>query len=603
MGALSTLDTSGRTTLDGKTEASDRKGTTFVAWIPHIIAVAAALLYGWYFLKGLTPYWFNPQWTTDDALQQSFPFHKVYNPELFKGDIITKMMEGYLTPVQYWLSWVITYFTADPIMTGHWVMLIQLVLTSGFITAAVYRAGGLVPACFAFIWLLHTRHIMQRLTGGLPRGWAAPVIAAYLFCMVGRHHKGVIALLFIGALVHPPSTFVCALAYGFYLLWRVAWRETRAAALRPFFTYSVAGPAIALVTWLVVKMPPDLGTMASYDVAASMPEFSREGGRFPFVPLMPLLREFRIFGFMAFTSRLHHIPFTRELMVVATASMLFFAFLIVDYRKGKRKQWVMGAELATFAFAAICAYLASRQLAFKLYVPDRHLQFPMGLFFVTAFSIAAWRAFHSGAGEFRSAAWKHAKGSFCALLALAALIFTGSGNGLQGSANFNVPASRAGHVNSWLEKNTPIDSLIAGYPDHVDLVPLFAKRQVYISTETAHPFYDKYYSEVRRRIDITLRAHFARDLKELLTLLEPEGIDYFVFRRKLFYPEELQKADYFKPFDQLVYTLTRRGDNDYAYRQLPRKVEAAAPFMPFKDDQSAVVDIAELRRYIDKNGL
>lgn len=602
MGAPSTLNTSGLESSE--LAAASSYGRAIITRMPQVIALALALIYAWQFLSGLSPYWFNPQWTTDDALQQSFPFHKVYNPELFKGDLITKMMEGYLTPVQYWLSWGITYFTADPIMTGHWVMLIQLVLTASFVTSAVYIAGGFVPACFAFVWLLHTRHIMQRLTGGLPRGWAAPVIAAYLFCIVGRRHRAALAVLFVGAVVHPPSTFICAAAYGFYLLWRVAWRDTRNAAIRPFITYALLAPVLALVTWLVVRMPPELGTMASYDVAASMPEFSREGGRFPFVPLMPLFRELRIFGFMAFTSRLYHIPFAQELAVVITASLLFFLFLALDWVRGRKGRWVMGPELATFALAVICSYLASRHLAFKLYVPDRHLQFPLGIFFVTAFSIAAWRSLHSGEENFRSTSLRDAGGSFCALLALGALIYTGSGDGLQGSANFNVPALRAGHVNTWLEKNTPTDSLVAGWPDHVDLVPLFAKRQVYISTETAHPFYDKYYAEVRRRLDVTLRAHYARDLKELLTLLEPEGIDYFVFRRKLFYPEELQRADYFKPFDQLVYTLTRGNENEYAYRQLPSEVDLkAAPYMPFKDSQSAVVDVAELRRYIDEKGL
>jgi hypothetical protein len=514
-------------------------------------------------------------------------------------------MEGYLPPLHYGLSWIITSFTGDPIMTGHWVMLIQLLLTVGFVFAAVRGAVGAAPALFAVTWLLHTRHIMQRLTGGLPRGWAAPVLAAYLCCVLHGRGRGVLGVLLVGCFVHPPSTFLCGVSYGLYLLWKLARSDTRAASLPELKRAVIAAPFLLLAAWLVVKMPEELGTMASYERAASMPEFSRSGGRFPFVPLSPLLKEVRIFAFQAFTHRLYKIPFAVEIGVVIVASVMLVGLLVRDFVVRRAKERIaLGPPLVTFLIGVVIVYLASRHLAFKLYVPDRHLQFPMGIFFVVAFSIGAWKAFHRDPARATDARWSLSKGSLFALVAVSLLIVTGSSHGLHGPANFNMTSAKLGTLDEWLIAETPSTALVAGHPTHMDGVPLFAKRRAYITTETAHPFYDRYYDEVRRRLDITLRAHYARSLEELVRLLEPEGVDYFVFHRKLFYPDALQKATYFRPFDRLVRELTNRPPDEYAYRQLPDQVDPnAAPYMPFKDASAAVVDVRKLSEFLSSRAV
>ena len=91
-------------------------------------------------------------------------------------------------------------------------------------------------------------------------------------------------------------------------------------------------------------------------------------------------------------------------------------------------------------------------------------------------------------------------------------------------------------------------------------------------------------------------------MQELLALLEPEGIDYFVFDRSKFYPEELAKAEYFPPLNEMVHQLTSRPPDQYAYQQLPKTIDVArAPYMPFRDSQSAVVDLKALKVFLEKN--
>jgi hypothetical protein len=577
-----------------------------------LTVIAAAILFAVYafsFVRSISPWWFNPAWTTDDALQQSYPFHEIKYPGVFQGDLITEVMAGYLAPLHYWVTYVATYFAGDPIMGGHWVMLLQLVLATGFLFLAVRAAtGSSIPAFFAAAWLLHTRHIMQRLTGGLPRGWSACIIPAFLYFVLTGRHKAVLAVLLAGCLLNPPATLIAALAYGLFLSWCSVWGEAqeRAAHRRRLWGYVALSPLFALVTWSVVHRPPQVGQMVSFTEASKMPEFQRAdhqhpNGRFPFLPLRPAWDEVKTFGFQSFVNRFHR-PYAvlRENMplIVLSALALVLGVGVV------RRRPTFPAPLIMFGVSACVIYLLSRLLAFKLYVPDRHIQFPFAFFFIAAFSIGTWRVFHAGRGaESADSSLGRCWGSLIGLAAVGALVFAYSGSGLQATANFNYSRDKKGGVFEWLHKNTPEGSMIAGHPSHIDAVQLFAVRKGYVTTETTHPFYTRYYKEMKRRLEISWRAHFAADWGEFLNLVEPERIDYFVFRRREFTPEGLAAATYFYPLDGLVRELASRPLSEYAYRLLPLEVDAdQSSFLKFKDKESAVVDVRKLREYVDRQG-
>ncbi|MEZ4754762.1 MAG: hypothetical protein R3A13_10725 [Bdellovibrionota bacterium] len=568
--------------------------------LPVLSGVFCAV-YAYAFWKSVSPYWFHPHWTTDDALQQLFPFHEVTNPGIFSGDIIYDLIIGYLAPVHYWLSYGITYLTGDPMMMGHWVMLIQALIAVGFLFLAVREYAGTTAGFFAAAWLLHTRHIMQRLTAGLPRGWAASLFAVFLFFLFKKNHKAILVTLFVGCLLHPPATLLCAVCYGSFLLWGVASKKTRAEFLKPLKILLLLSPVYAVVTLTVVHRPDHIGQMVSYQQASEMPEFQRPLGRFPFVPLSDAGQELRSFSFQAFIGRFYNPGrwWKRNMPTVVIFSLI--GIVLAGFIR-KRKS--VPAEVWCFLIATLVVYFASRLLAFKLYVPNRHLQFPMAFFFITAFTIGGWRAFHGALDSIRvrssdlTLAWKSA----LALFAIAGLVYAGSEVGLNGAANFNYAYNKKGHVFNWIRNNTPESALIAGHPTFIDAVQLFAKRRGYATTETAHPFYPKYYAEIKRRLEISLRAHYAKNLKQLLEIVEPEGIDYFVFERKYFYPDELDQAKYFPGLNQVVSEVTSGSHMQYAYRELPEAIDLEkAPYMPFKDDQSALVDIKKLKEYLKAN--
>lgn len=568
-----------RSPLAGMATRGERLGQL----ITHSLALLLFIGYVVAFWHSLQPWWFHPAWTTDDALQQTYPFYRALDPELYQNDLITKMMTSYLAPVHYWISYAVTLIVGDAILAGHWVMLMQIVLTVGFVFMAVLRASGWASALFAATWMLHTRRVIQRMTGGLPRGWAAPLFAAFFYFAITRNHVGMLCLLAVGCLLHPPATLAIAIAYGLFLVTLSVGGEARAEGRRWLKRYLLLSPLYIVLVLSVVQMPAEIGSMASYSTALAMPEFQAPAGRFPFLPFPPLWDDLRLYGFHAFTDR-----FSSSLPYVVVALILLCALGGLFTRRA-----IIPSVAWCFLVGAMAVYFASRVFAFHLYVPNRHLQFPLAFFMVVGLTVAAWRIGAMGRRPWRP--W----GQLVCACGLAALIYAGSGTGLRGPANFNYSRDQRGKVIAWLAGNTPKDAVIAGEPTFIDPVQLFSRRVAYVTSETAHPFYDRFYAEMKRRLEVTFRAHYARDLNELLRIVEMEGIDYFVFEKKRFYPRMLANATYYPPFDTLVRQLAARPAEEYAYKKLPHTIDlAAAPYMPYRDDRAAVVDIRALRSFL-----
>lgn len=542
------------------------------------------------FWGDVSAFWFNPEWTTDDALQQVYPFHKVYHSNIFKGDFITQTMEGYLAPLHYYLCYAITFLTKDPIMMSHWVMLIQILLTLIFLFLLLKKLTNIGVASFGCFWLLHTRSAMQRFTGGLPRGWSAPAIAIFLYCLINKKHKSVLLSILFACLVHPPAAFLCALTYGAWLLFFSIKKSTRKDYLPWLINLILLSPFYCGLIFYIIWRPEEVGQMVDYKTALTLPELQRPDGRFPFVPLKPVEWELKMFAMQPFWNRLFNPTWHFRAIIFYLVPLFLLSAIFFSYKqKVSKNKELIPSQLWVYLICILSAYFASRALAFKLYVPDRHLQIPMSIFWIV-FTLVFLHSFLVNRKSYIYYS------SFAFLLLI---IYLGTGNGLQGSANFNYSLKKKGNLFIVLKKHTSEDALIAGHPTFIDGVPLFAMRRAYATTETAHPFYPLYFKEMVRRHEISLKAHYAKDLDEVLRLLKPEGIDFFVFNKQRFYPEALQKESHFAPLNHLAKELTSRHYNDYAYKMLPDKTSDDFPFLLYRDQQSAIIDIKKLERFLN----
>lgn len=88
-----------------------------------VVSAALCLVYIYLFWASVSQWWFNPRWSTDDALQQVFPFHSVHHPEIFKGDFIAEVMRGYLAPLHWALGYALTWLCGDALLAAHYIMM------------------------------------------------------------------------------------------------------------------------------------------------------------------------------------------------------------------------------------------------------------------------------------------------------------------------------------------------------------------------------------------------------------------------------------------------------------------------------------------------
>lgn len=556
------------------------KSTTYVFW--NWIFLLALVVYSVLFWLDLKDYWFSPNWTTDDAKQQLYPFHAIAHPEIFKDDLITEMVTGYLAPAHYWLGVILTWFSGDPVMMGHWVTLLQILLPLVFLGLFVYRAAGALPAFFSLLWFLHSRNLINRITGGLPRGWSAALLTAFLYFLFTKRHKSLLATILVGCLLNPPATIIVGAGYGLYLLFGSCHAKSRSLYLKPFMRFLLFCPVFCVITFYVVHRPPEIGQMVSFEEASLMPEFSRPHGRFPILPFISPWEEIKAYGFEVFAKRVIK-PRTFERRALPFSVLGIFVGLVIISCIKKRA--LIPWEVMMLGAASLLVYVAARLLAFYLYIPDRHLQIPLGIFFIAAFCVGIGRLFDRTT---------RAAPRAVSFLLLGCLIFWWGGDGLKGKANFNTFSKKFG-VMEWIRKNTPEDSLVAGHPTHIDGVQLFGVRKAFATKETAHPFYPVYYKEIKRRLEISLRAHYAIDEKEFLSLLGSEGIDYFVFNRSEFAEEALAAATYFRPLDSLVRELATRDPSQFVYKGFLAGIAAQGSAAVFSDSNSLVIDVNALR--------
>jgi len=284
----------------------------------------------------------------------------------------------------------------------------------------------------------------------------------------------------------------------------------------------------------------------------------------------------------------------KSVMIYLVPIFLAFGALWAWVKKKALPQPVLLLFVAIFS-----AYFASRSLAFKLYVPNRHLQCPMSVALIVAFSILLWSLFNRSK-ELNSTRFKEAWLSFFSMICLACVVWVGTGDGMYGDANFNYSRYKHGKVFEWLRKNTPESALVAGHPTHIDATQLFAMRKAYVTTETTHPFYPEYYKEMKRRYIISLKAHYARDWHKFVKLLSVDKIDYFVFSRKRFYSPIKDKV--YSPLnEEVLQKLIKYPVEEYLYKKLPQQLDyKKAPFMVFRDDYSAVIDVNILRTWLEE---
>ena len=343
------------------------------------------------------------------------------------------------------------------------------------------------------------------------------------------------------------------------------------------------------MAYVSTQRPPEIGSIATLETAQSNPAFSNQGGRFGFLPFAEPLDEIGRVGLQAFVNEWQDPGSFIKQTILPFTALLYALPVFYQYRKQKI---LFRPELLIYGMAIFVVYISARQFAFTLYVPDRHLQFPLNLLHIIALPPALW-TLSSANGS------RPVRGGLMLLL-FGVLLFGSGGTGLRGAAGFNTRTDAQLGLYKFISSSTPQTSVVAGHPTRLDGVQLFGRRRGYITTETAHPFYDRYFSEVSRRLESVFKALYAKDSAEFISLIENERIDYFVFHSPDFTASGLQRVDYHLPFRDLVKTLARRclsseclGRRLFSGEAGPERLSIV-----YADSRTIVVDISKLKKVV-----
>src|SRR6185369_15132850 len=87
----------------------------------------------------------------------------------------------------------------------------------------------------------------------------------------------------------------------------------------------------------------------------------------------------------------------------------------------------------------------------------------------------------------------------------------------------------------------PKNILIASLADETNNLPIFAKRSVLFSRETALPFHKRYYNQVRERVLDLINAQYTDDLAELQSFIKKYAVDYLLVDLDAFAPEYVSR--------------------------------------------------------------
>ena len=582
------------------------------------IALIATIVYAGFVVDGFGPRFFGPDCSHNDLLQQGFQFYRINDPQIFADDLVYESMRAYLPPFHFGLGLLLTWPSDNPVLTGHILMSLQVgVLCLALFLLVRRLTGSSVAGTFAVAWLLHSRSLLHLMAGGLPRGWIGPVLACYLLSIAlsgadtrKRWLPWLVILLAAG--LNPVACLICLVTHGLFLLitgfrevtagrrvlgesvagessppglWVRSWQFTR----RQLLPFAVFGGGVCLFVSISTARSADIGEMASLAEASRLQAFSRIGGRFPILPLSSPWQEFLSIGLQP----VFGMEWYRVSRAVKDLAPFVGWFVIALLGFGMwRARRNPPYELYCFGAAILFGYTLARLVAFKLYIPDRYFGMPLALFIIATVVVLVWR----GVGSLQPGMKSLAKAGF--ILVTGGVLFLMSGTGIRGPEFFDTCRGQQAALWSFLQNNTAPTALIAGHPTSIDGVQLFGKRKGFITTETAHPFYDAYYQEVKRRIELTFRAKYASSWREFYEILAPEGIDYFVFRARDIQPEAYQRATYEIPWLRMVRRLTARPFEEYAFASLADPNQQP-PFVVLRTEGEVVVDVVRLKKFLE----
>jgi hypothetical protein len=293
----------------------------------------------------------------------------------------------------------------------------------------------------------------------------------------------------------------------------------------------IAGICLTALKYVAFS-PADLGRLVTWAAMQGNPEYTA-AGRYEFIPTASFLHELmRPWDLV--------LPFDGPASFIRWIGMaLLFILIVYTYKRYKQKVDLAGFRVFGYLLpASLFMYVLSCLFAFKLFLPERYLEYSLNIFYCVVLGVS-----FTILPEYVT--WMR---RWYVPLLVVSILLGGARNYHVGIFNYSSDKLLYDFL-----KTTPKASLIAGPPVLMDNCLTFARRKAFVTYELSHAWMDKYWSVVKKRTFDLFDAYYADNPQAIRSFARDNGIDYLVVREADFSPESFKKGQiYFEPFHSYI---------------------------------------------------
>jgi hypothetical protein len=553
----------------------------------RIVAVALVALVLTYLAAwvALSPRWLFDPWVQHDDVATILPAFHRYGPErALQDDVSAREMSG-LVPVGFHAVYAILVplLGLPASVKAVQGLCLALLVATGW--ACARRRGGLALGALVVVLSLHHWFMVGRIAGGLPRAFAPPLLVLFGTGLVQGSVRRRVACTIAAATLYPPAMMLLLGAEGLSSVvaggpWRG--RAARARWLR-LLAVTAACAALSLAH---VARHADLGPAPSVAEAEATGTFGPRG-------------------------RSQDLPFRDSAMTWALALAQVVmpppqepaGQAVVDWHRRQDSTFalVLAALLGTLVLARLtsvrrevaCLLLAplllhavARLVAFRLYVPSRHLTF--GAAAAGAVIVAALVA---GIGPGLPPRRRSLVRLACAAVFLTALLgVSGTGAARMLGMTVSPPPALVAAL-----RELPPDARLLAHPEDGNIPPFWAARAVVSSLETLQPWHLGAWEAELRRAKDSLRAVHATDRGDVAAIVRGQDVSHLLLRRGRLHAGSLdESAEVDEPLGAFVRGLLASASRPPVLADVPPEA------IVWQDPAWILVDAARLLRAWEK---
>jgi hypothetical protein len=498
---------------------------------------------------------------SDDVRVLIAPQFRLEDPQLFPRDpvvayYLASLPDGYalvyraLTPL----------FGVVALSKGLPYVLLACGLTALALTA--WRLAGDAAAFGSLALALGSSYLLWRMTGGLPRGFAAPLLAAGTLALVEGRVRALAVLAVVAAGFYPAAALTLGVALTLLLLMPATLRGAASGWSLPRRAGVVAltGGAAGLVLLPAALRLRAWGSAIGPDLIARYPEagpFGRfaaaDRAPFPALPtaaLAPLRAALVGDGAPIagpFDARAHAawlVPLVAVLGLVGCGSL---AWGRVEARR-----------FLLLPLAMLACHTLSLVLVPRLFLPERYVAYAVPVIVLVAVPATLGALSRASRGWMRALPWVYN----------AAIILLLGARGVPwiGLTVYIAPAERPLFR---AIANLPNDAVIAAFPSETsDCIPYLSRRSVFLAWETHMPFHTRYTELMRSRAQALFDAYFTSDPEVLRRFRERQGVTHLLVDAR----QLASQPGYFAPFNEQIGRNFKAGKaNGFAVESLRAK--------------------------------